>query len=120
MPVNLGTACQSDGGNFGQVTSNAVAVTYNYRMDLNSTNPDQVLQSLEVAISDTLVKSLVSSCSSNSSNFFASKATVASSSQVLGIVSAPQDKVLSSKCYNHTRCSDDTTLPENSNVEFFC
>jgi len=90
--------CQSQAGNFGQATSNALVVTYNYRMDLATSKPDPVLQSLEVAISDTLVRELISSCSSNTSNFFLSKVTTAdtNSSQVLGMVSAPQDKVLSS------------------------
>lgn len=110
MPASSGTtqssqACQSQGGNFGQVTANPLVVKYNYRMDLATADPDKVLQSLEVAISDTLVKSLVSTCSGGSSNFFSSKVSVTSSSQVLGIFSAPPDKIISSKYYL-ARCSD--------------
>lgn len=98
-PTSGSSKCQSTAGGFGQVTSSALTVIYNYKMELSEANPMAVLPTLESAVSDALIASFFTDCKSDVSNFNTSKSIFSStlSTQLLGLSSSPPDVLQSSK-----------------------
>jgi hypothetical protein len=92
--LNNSSKCESTSGYFGKVTSDSIAVVYNYMMELSHSTPEVTLPKLEVEITNTLVYSFIASCAANSSIIYHNFSNAATS-QVLGISSFPPDIVQS-------------------------